>query len=448
MQREIPQPPDPGVLNALRFGSDPFRFLEAIQARFADLTEVPLPGRPPLVIVTSPSLAHDALSRPEAFERVPAQGSATRIAENGLVQSEGELWRQQRRIMGSAFTGPRVIRYANTVGERADELAGEWATPTIDGEQRDLHREMTALTIRVAAEVLLGERLGDDRPREFHDWMQAAGTEFEFSATTLKPGWLPDLSSGEFKRAAGGILDLSEEIIERRRDRLEREPGERGDMLALLLAAEDDPDVRYEENQIRDEVATFLIAGHETTALSLTYTLALLSWNPECRERVREEAREVLDGETPRHEHVSRLPYTDRVYREALRLYPPAWAVFRRATRDATLGEYTVSDGSAVVVPSWSIQRDRRYFERPEEFDPDRWERLNPDDYSPYLPFGSGPHKCVGRSFALSGATLALARLVREFDVEVPEDALDELSVSVTLRPRTGVPVTIRRAGE
>ncbi|WP_331235099.1 cytochrome P450 [Natronorarus salvus] len=448
MQREIPQPPDPGILNALRFGSDPFRFLEAIQARFADLTEVPLPGRPPLVLVTNPSLAHDALSRPGAFERVPTQGSAARIAENGLVQSEGELWRQQRRIVGSAFTGRRVIRYADTVGERADELAGEWATPDVDGEQRDLHREMTALTIRVAAEVLLGERLGDDRPREFHDWMQAAGTEFEFSASTLKPGWLPDLSSGEFKRAAGGILELSEEIIERRRERLEREPDERGDMLALLLSAEDDPGVRYEENQIRDEVATFLIAGHETTALSLTYTLALLSWNPECRKLVRAEARAVLDGETPRHDHVSRLEYTDRVYREALRLYPPAWAVFRRAIEGTDLGEYSVEGGSAVIVPTWSIQRDGRYFERPEEFEPDRWERLNPDDYEPYLPFGSGPHKCVGRGFALSGATLALARLVHEFDVDVPEDALDDLSVSVTLRPKTGVPVTIRRADE
>jgi len=139
-------------------------------------------------------------------------------------------------------------------------------------------------------------------------------------------------------------------------------------MLTLLLEAEDDPSVEYAPDQIRDEVATFLIAGHETTALSLTYTLSLLSAHSKFREQIREEARTVLGNSptTPRYEHVSELTDTRRVYDESLRLYPPAWAVFREANAETRLGEYRVGKGSAIIMPQWSIHRDRRYFERPE----------------------------------------------------------------------------------
>ncbi|MFC7009598.1 cytochrome P450 [Halalkalicoccus salilacus] len=149
MQQEIPHPPEAGIVNALRFGSDPFRFLEGMQARFEDIVSVPIPGRAPLVIVTNPELIHEALSRPAAFSRVPAQGPAALIANQGLVQSEGALWRQQRSIMGPAFRGKQVTAYANTV----DELATEWREPDTK-ETRNLHEEMTAMTIRVASEIL------------------------------------------------------------------------------------------------------------------------------------------------------------------------------------------------------------------------------------------------------------------------------------------------------
>jgi cytochrome P450 len=201
--------------------------------------------------------------------------------------------------------------------------------------------------------------------------------------------------------------------------------------------------VELPTNQIRDEVATFLIAGHETTALSLTYTLSLLSWNPETRERVREEAEAVLGDGPPTHDDVADLEYTKRAYREALRLYPPAWAVFRQANGDVDLGEYTIEDGSAVIMPQWSVHRDEHHFEAPNTFDPDRWARRDPNGVEAYFPFSTGPHACIGRGFALSGATLVLARLVRDFDIDVPEDELDDLRITPTLRPIDGVEATI-----
>ena len=475
MQHRIPQPPEAGLLNAVRFGTDPFRFLEGVQGRFDSITAVPIPGRAPLVVVTDPDLAHEVLSRPPEFRRVAAQGSASMIAEQGVVQSDGPLWRQQRGIMRPAFVGRQVREYANTVGHRVEELAEEWADIDADGEHRNLHAEMTTLTIRVASEILLGEDIGHDRAADFYEWMAVAGREFEFSPTTVSPAWLPTRTDPEFSEAAEGIRGLAEEIIERRRETLaaeseaEDEHGDengtesgddtRGgsgtagakqpqDMLTLLLRAEDDPEVEYPPNQIRDEVATFLIAGHETTALSLSYTMSLLSWNPEVREQVREEAKQVFgvgeSARTPEYDDVADLTHADRAYRESLRLYPPAWATFRQATGDVRLGEFRVEEGSAIVLPQWSIQRDRRYFENPTEFDPSRWERRSPNAVSAYFPFASGPHACIGQQFALSGATLAVSRLTRDFEVEIPEDALSDLRPTPTLRPAEGVPATIR----
>lgn len=445
MQQTIPHPPEAGLLNALRFGSDPFRFLEGMQGRFEDIVAIPIPGRAPLVIVTNPKLIHEALSRPEAFSRVPVQGPAALIAEQGLVQSEGTLWRQQRSIMGPAFRGKQVTAYANAVGEMVNELAAEWREPGVP-DTRNLHKEMTAMTIRVASEILLGEDLGRERAEQFHEWMHTAGIEFEFSPSTVRPNWLPQRISPEFKQAAEGIRNLSEEIIEQRRTKLaaadEDQPPR--DMLALLLRAEADPEVTYTENQIRDEVATFLIAGHETTALSLTYTLSLLAQHPSVRERVCSEADSVLGNERPQYDHLTDLPYARRVYREGLRLYPPAWAVFRQASKKVRLGEYKLAAGSAVILPQWSVHRDKRYFDNPTQFDPSRWEHRSPNSVSAYFPFSTGPHACIGSQFALSGATLSLARLTQEFDIEVAAQELRNLRPTPTLRPAEGVTAAVK----
>jgi len=448
MARELPNPPQAGLLNAVRFGDDTFRFIEAMQGRFDDAAAVPIPGRAPLVIVTNPELVHDALSRPAAFSRVPASGPAALIATQGLVQSEGELWSQQRGIMGPAFMGPQVRAYANTVGRRVETLVDEWTADIGDGESisRNLHGEMTTLTVRVASEILLGEDIGRERAEQFHGWMQVAGEEFEFGLDAVTPEWVPSRTDPEFKRAAEGILGLAEELIERRRaDLAERGPDDQPrDMLSLLILAEDDPEVEYPPNQIRDEVATFLIAGHETTALSLTYTQCLLSAHPEIRQQVREEANQVIGASTPQYDHVSELDYTGRVFQEALRLYPAAWAVFRQAAADVRLGQYRIPEGAAVIMPQWSIQRDGRYFENPGAFDPDRWLDRSAQSTPAYFPFSSGPHACIGRQFSITGARLALARIVQAFDVDVEPGALDDLRATPTLRPGGPIASTIR----
>ena len=441
MAQSLPAPPDAGLINALRFGTQTFRFIEGIQARFEDGTAVSLPGRPPLVILTNPTLVHEALARPEDFRRVPAQRSAALIAENGLVQSEGDLWRQQRSIMNPAFAGQQVRAYADTTGRAAAALADRWGTGA--PMTVNLHRELTAMTIRVATEILLDEDIGEGRAEEFYEWMRIAGEQFEFGLDAVTPRWLPERISPEFRRAADGIRELAEDLIDRRRETLSRDD-DPADMLGRLLQAQAGPEIEMPDEQIRDEVTTFLIAGHETTALSLTYTLSLLSWHPEASVRVRAEAVEALGEEPPTYADLENLAFTRQAYLEGLRLYPPAWAVFRQANGDVELGDYRIEAGSAVVMPQWSIHRDPRYFEAPETFDPDRWADREAQANTAYFPFASGPHACIGRQFALSGATLTLARLLRDLEIDVPGNALDDLRVTPTLRPGDDVPATIR----
>ncbi|WP_435361917.1 cytochrome P450 [Haloarchaeobius sp. DFWS5] len=448
MPQPLPRPSDAGIVNAARFGTDTFRFIEAMQSRFSDIVGIPIPGRPPIVQVTNPDLVHEALARPADFRRVPAQKPASLIAEQGLVQSEGQLWRQQRGLVSSAFSGEQVRAYADTVGERVETLCREWheKIDAADGAgfETNLHFEMTALTVRVASEILLGEDIGLDRAEQFSEWMQVAGDEFEFGLSAVLPAWVPTRVSREFRDAAEGIRELAEELIERRRAAMAAgADGDAGDMLSVLIEAESAPDVEFAPNQIRDEVATFLIAGHETTALSLTYALSLLSWHADVRDRVRAEASSVLGADEPRYRHAGQLSYTGRVFDETLRLYPAAWAVFRRANGDVRLGDYRVPDGSAVVMPQWAVHRDRRYFDDPHTFDPDRWLDQSPQSVPAYFSFSSGPHACIGRQFSLSGARLVLARLTEEFDISVPENGLDDLRATPTLRPGAGVPATV-----
>ena len=438
-----PSPPEAGIVNALRFTRTPLRFVEGIQSRYPDLAEVSVPGGPAIVVVTNPDLCHEAMDRIDEFSRVPASGAAALISENGLVQTEGELWSRQRETVAPGFGGGPLRTYVDNVAEQTTRLAGEWADAVDAGDpDRDLHRDMTTVTVRAATQALFGTDIGADGAARMHRLMKGAGAEFEISPTAITPEWLPLPLSDRAERVGEGLKAMGEEILETKR--ADHDPANPSDMLDYLMVAEEHAD--WPENHLRDQVVTFLIAGHETTALSTTYTQALMSWHPEVREKVRAEAREVIGDDEPGYEHAQRLTYTGQVFTEALRLYPPAWAVIRQADGDLSLGGYRIEDGSIVFMPQWSVHRDERYFENPRQFDPSRWDDRSPGDKGPYFAFASGPHACIGRGFAINGAKVSLATLTKDFDVDAPRDALSDLMVTPTLRPGDGVAATLSRA--
>ncbi|MFB6251489.1 MAG: cytochrome P450 [Halobellus sp.] len=445
-RRRPPNPPEAGVINALRFTRTPLRFLEGIQSRYGDIAEVSLPVGPSIVVVTDPALCHDAMDRIEDFARVPASGAAALISENGLVQTEGSLWRDQREAITPGFGAGPLETYVDGVADRVTSLRDDWDAAVGAGEpERDLHRDMTGVTVRAASQSLFGTDIGADGAAEMHQIMRQAATEFEVSPTAITPEWFPDRPSEETQQMASRLRDIGEELITAKREHRDTDAPPQ-DMLDFLMLAEASGDREYPENHLRDQVVSFMIAGHETTALGTTYTQALLSWHPEIRERVRAEARAVIGDDESGYEHAADLSYTGKVFTEALRLYPPAWAVFRRAEGAQSLGGYAIDDESLVIMPQWSVHRDGRYFENPREFDPSRWDDRGPSDRAAYFAFASGPHACIGRGFAEKGARVALATLVRDFDLEVPRDQLSNLMVTPTLRPGDGIEATLSRA--
>jgi cytochrome P450 len=234
-------------------------------------------------------------------------------------------------------------------------------------------------------------------------------------------------------------------IIQRRR---ESGPGSM-DLLSALLEAQDEDKSQMTDHQLRDEVMSIFVAGHETTALALTWTLFLLAEHPEKMDRLRAEISESVGGRTPESSDIPGLRYTEMVVKESLRLYPPSWTIPRQAVQDCEIGGYFVPAGTSVTISQWVMHRDQRFFEEPEQFQPERWEAGLEKSLPPfvYFPFGGGPRQCIGQSLAMTELVLILAMLVREFDLKLQADPPVTPWPSVTIYPRYGMRMKVQRRG-
>ena len=215
----------------------------------------------------------------------------------------------------------------------------------------------------------------------------------------------------------------------------------------MLMAARDEDGSAMTDRQLRDEIMTFLLAGHETTAVSLSWTWYLLSQHPEAGEKLRQELGEVLGGRTPQLEDLARLPYTDKVVKESMRLYPPAWSLARSVAKEIEVGGYRLPKGSNVVMSPWIMQRDPRFFDHPEQFDPDRWTAQTAQQLPrfAYFPFGGGPRLCIGASFAVMEANLLLATIAQRFHLSLVPGHPVVPQPGITLRPRHGMRMTMTK---
>lgn len=361
----------------------------------------------------------------------------------GLLTSEGAYWKRQRRIVAPSFQPRHIAGFADTMVRCTLDAIERWPSRS----ERDVHADMMHLTLDVVLATLFGEAEVPDVAAVG----RIVGTMMEgFQRNSLT--WrrmLPPM----FKRrlltgmaAARRQLDaILFEIIRARR----ADPRPREDLLGRLLAAKDDDGSRMTDEQLRDEVATLFLAGHETTALALSFALDLVARHPQVAAELRAEVDRVLGRERARLDHVGELVYTDAVVREAMRLYPPAYTVGREALDDRELAGWIIPKGAQVLVPQWVVHRDERWFEAPEAFRPERWldglaDRL---PRFAYYPFGGGARVCVGNHFAMLEAVLALATIAQHARVRPAGTRRFSLSPSVTLRPRDGVPLVIERDG-
>jgi len=358
----------------------------------------------------------------------------------GLLTSEGGEWLRQRRLSQPAFHRERLALYARIINGCAEEMLDSWK----DGENRDVHQEMMQLTLRVAAKVLFSV----DVKNESKEVAAALNLLMKHSsgARMLLPPWVRYLPLPFLIRVRRAVRQLDEVVYRIIRER-RRSENDNGDLLSMLMSARDEDGSRMTDRQLRDEVMTFLLAGHETTALSLSWAWYLLSENPEAENKLHHELARVLDGKNPSFEDLPRLCYTEAVVKESVRLYPPAWSLARTAAEDFEIGGYLVPAGSNVVMSQWIMHRDPRFFPSPEQFDPGRWfeEHTQRLPRFAYFPFGGGPRYCVGASFAMMEATLLLAAIAQRFRLRMVPGHNVVPVPSITLRPKYGIKMSLHQ---
>lgn len=363
------------------------------------------------------------------------------VLGNGLVTSEGEFWRRQRKLAAPAFQGARIARYAGEMLAQAAGMLRTWR----DDEVRDVHADMMRLTLQIACKTLLGVHDSPDADvvgRALYDGMVVLGRRIRRAIPV--PDWIPTRDNRRLKSSLSILNTIVNGII---RDHRQTQNANGDDLLARLLAERDEDGSRMSDRQLFDEALTLLLAGHETTALALSYSLYLLATHPAAQDQLHAELSAVLAGGLPSHADLPRLEFTRRVVTEAMRLYPPADVLGREAIEDCTIEGISIRRGTTIFMSQWVMHHDERYFPEPDRFDPGRWtpqfEKSLPR--FAYFPFGGGPRYCIGQTFAMTEAILLLAAICQKFSLEpVPGFEL-VLWPNITLRPRDGVPLIIRR---
>ncbi len=424
----------PIVGNVLSFMRDPLGFLEKTRDSYGDVVRVALgPWR--VILVSDPDLVEDVLVTRHKLWRKDRYLRETLepILGDGLLSSEGDFWRRQRRLAQPAFHRDRIAAYAAAMVDRASVLAEKWRA----GGTRDLHADMMGLTLEIVSQTLFGSDVAE-HTREVGEALEDL-LEYVSDPSGLVLPWLRKLplpKRRRFDRATARLDAVIYELIARRRNKTGGD-----DLLGMLLEARDEDGSGMSNEQLRNECMTLFLAGHETTAINLTWTWLLISQHPEIEERMMTEIREVLGDRPATFDDVRKLRLTHQVISESLRLYPPAWSMGREAREDLKLGGFDIPAGHQVWFCPWAIQRDPRWFERPAEFRPERWaEGAPPPRKYAYFPFGGGARICIGQAFAQMEAVLVLATLMQRARVMVTKPP--RAQPSVTLRP-TGMEVSV-----
>ena len=430
---------------------DPLRFLERMAARHGDLAPLRV-GPYKLLFINHPDLLHEVfVAKDASFHKGRALDQTRDVFGQGLLTSEGDFHRRQRRLIQPAFHRRRIEAYADAMAADAAATAARWQ----DGQTVDIQREMMRLTLRIVARCLFSVDVEDESAREVGQALDALIGAFRIPPSPLRALFqkLPPAHVPPSERRARKALATLDALVygmiaERRRTGDVGDIEERGDLLSLLLAARDEDDGgAMSDRQARDEALTLFLAGHETTANALAWTWYLLAQNPEAEARFHAEIDEVLGDRLPGARDVPALPYTRQVFTESMRLYPPAWGFSRRAIEPVTVGGHAVEPGTGVLASQWVLHRDPRYFPDPLAFRPERWT----EDFEAslprlaYFPFGAGPRICIGMGFARMEGALLLATLGRRWRMRLVPGQRIRPQARITLRPEGGIRVVLER---
>ncbi len=421
-----------GCLNDFRL--EPLRFLEACARDYGDAVSFRMMHMKGYLFVHPEQIREVLLDSEGALVKGMALDGFRPLIGRGLLLNEGEDHRRQRRLMQPAFHRARVETYAEAMVRHGEAAASSWE----HGQRMDLAAALSALTLDIAAETLFGADLSGEESAQVAAAMSSFAAWYHRTQHPLGPllQRLPTRISRDFKAGKGDLAAIVDRLIAAR-----REGGDRGDILSMLVFARDEQDGRaMSEDHIRDEAVTLLIAGHETTAAALTWAVWLLSRHPEALARVEAEV-DALEG-PPTLAELPRLAYCRGVLGEALRLYPPSFALPRQAVKPLTIGGWRIPAGALVMTSPWVTHRDPRWWPEPLAFKPERWapEAKGDRPRHAFIAFGGGARVCIGEAFAWMEGTLLLATLLRRWRLRPDATEPPPLDTTFTLRPDGGLP--------
>jgi cytochrome P450 len=440
------QPPGPRqhllLGNLLELRRDPLGFFTRCAREYGDVVAIRVVVVRGYFINHPDLIEHVLVTHNRKFMKGRALRLSKRFLGEGLLTSEGDFWLRQRRLSQPAFHRQRIAGYADIMVSSAERVLDQWR----DGETRDVHAEMMRLTLDIVSKSLFGAETSghsDAVSAAIGVLMEQFVSLIRFSPERLLPEFLPTRRNRAYRSAAGRLDAVIYDILRERR----ANGRETGDLLSLLLHAQDEDGSRMTDRQLRDEVMTLFLAGHETTANALSWAWWLLAQHPDAEAKLHAELRDTLGGRAPALDDLPRLRYTEWVIHEAMRLYPPAWAMGREALEEIELGGYRVPRGTQVLMSQWVMHRDARYFSEPEAFRPERWDndlaRRLPK--FAYFPFGGGPRLCIGNLFAMMEAALVLATVAQRYRLALVPGQQIIPWPTITLRPRPGIKMTLMR---
>jgi cytochrome P450 len=431
----------PFLGNLLSFGRDQLGFFTETARTYGDIVPLNFAGWPSLLVSDMDAIEKILVKDHEHYIKTTLIfRHVTALFGTGLLTSEGRFWQRQRRLAAPAFAGRQLLSYDGDMVALTAGMLDRWR----NGQIMDVHPEMMALTLRIAAKTLFNSEVEQDIADIDHavnDLVVELASRFK--RPFLIPDYVPLPGHLRYRRAIRTVERVVFRMIaERRANGVEG----RNDFLSRLMAARDDDGNPMSDSQLRDEALTLLLAGHETTALTLSWSLYLLGQSRDADQRLAEEIEEVVGARPVTAADLPALKYTESVLLEAMRLYPPAWVVGRETTRTVELGGNSYPAGTSVFISPWVLHRDGRHFANPEAFMPERWlgNLARELPRFAYMAFGGGPRICIGQRFAMIEAMLILATMVQRFAAEWQADHKVTPFPSITLRPSGGVWLKIR----
>ncbi len=427
--------------NLKEFRKDRLGFLEHMAREYGDCVSFRL-GPKKMMLLNHPDLVEDVLvTKNRLFIKHFALRNTKSSLGKGLLTSEGDFWRKQRRLSQPAFHRDRIAAHGQIMVDYTQRMLDRWT----DGQHLDVQEEMMRVTLEIVAKTLFDADVSNDTAGA------SAAMETMMHVFTQRvnqfiklPEWIPTPLNLKARRALGHLDRIIYDIIVARRASGE----DRGDLLSMLLQAQDEDDgTGMSDQQLRDEVMTLFMAGHETTANTLAWVWYLLALNPDVEAKLHAELDEVLADHPPTFDDLPKLPYADKVITETLRLFPTVWLLGREATEDCEVGGYHVPKGNTLYMSQWVIHRDPRFFEDPLSFRPERWADGMAKKIHRYawFPFGGGPRICIGNSFAMMESVLLLTTIARRFKIALAPDANVKPLPTMTLRPEFGVKAIVTK---